>query len=129
MNRWWSRAATALLLLTLVVIAALTVAWAMLPLDGTTITVDGETFSLGSLSGGQIVAAFAIAIIATIVALLVAAFAIVVSLAVAVFGAGIGILAAAASLALVASPLLLIGWLVWRAFRRPRPASTTAPAA
>ncbi|HEY2188271.1 MAG TPA: hypothetical protein VGH48_06900, partial [Caldimonas sp.] len=76
MNRWWSRAATALLLLTLVIVAALTVAWAMLPLDGTTITVDGETFSLANLSGGQVVAAFVIAIIATIAALLVAAFAV-----------------------------------------------------
>jgi hypothetical protein len=129
MNRWWSRAAAALLLLTLVVVAALTVAWAMLPLDGTTITVDGESFSLGSLSGGQLVAAFVIAIVATITALLVAAFAVVVSLVVAVFGVSIGIFAAAASLALVASPLLLIGWLVWRAVRRPPSATTTAPAA
>jgi hypothetical protein len=129
MNRWWSRAATALLLLTLVIVAALTVAWAMLPLDGTTITVDGETFSLANLSGGQVVAAFVIAIIATIAALLVAAFAVVVGLAVAVLGVAVGMLAAAASLALVASPLLLVGWLVWRAVRRPRPATTTAPAA
>ncbi|HEY2558803.1 MAG TPA: hypothetical protein VGI48_03730 [Caldimonas sp.] len=129
MNRWWSRAGAALLLLALVVIAVLTVAWAALPLDGTTITVDGETFSLANLSGGQLVAAFAIAIVATIAALLVAAFAVVVGLAVAVLGVAVGMLAAAASLALVASPLLLVGWLVWRVMRRPRPASTTATAA
>jgi hypothetical protein len=129
MRRWWSGAAAALLLLALVVVAALMVAWAALPLDGTTITVDGETFSLANLSGGQVAAVFAIGIVATIAALLLAALAVIVGLAAAVLGIGVGILATAASLTLVASPLLLIGWLLWRAVRRQRLESSATTAA
>jgi hypothetical protein len=106
MNRWVSGAATALLVLTIVVAAALAAAWIALPLDGTTITI---------------------ALVVTLAALVVAAIAVVLGLAVAVLGIAVGVLATVASLALVASPFLLVGWLVWRAVRRPS-AVPVAPA-
>jgi|KBSMisStandDraft_5_1062788.scaffolds.fasta_scaffold1072261_1 hypothetical protein len=130
MNRWWSRVAAALLLLAIVIAAVLAVSLYALPLDGTTVTVDGETFSLANISASQAVAAFAVAVVATVAGLIVAAVAIAFALLVAALGIGIGILATVASLALVASPFLLVGWLVWRAVRAPRQASAppTAPA-
>ena len=130
MYRWWSRVAVALLLLAIVIAAVLAVSLYALPLDGTTVTVDGETFSLGNVSASQAVAAFAIAVVATVVGLIVAAFAIAFALLVAALAIGIAILATVASLALVASPFLLVAWLVWRAVRGPRHASpsTAAPA-
>jgi hypothetical protein len=130
MNRWWSRVAVALLLLAVVVAAVLAVSLYALPLDGTTVTVDGETFSLANVSASQAVAAFAIAVVATVVGLIIAALAIAFALLVAALGIGIGLLATVASLALVASPFLLLGWLVWRAVRAPRRTSpsTAAPA-
>jgi hypothetical protein len=128
MNRWWSRAATALALLAMVVAALLAVAWLAFPLDGTTITIDGETFSLANLSGWQVVAIFAFGVAVALAALLVAAVAVLLALVVAVLGIAVGVLATVASLALVASPFLLIGWLVWRAVRKPRPAAAVAAA-
>jgi len=128
MNRWWSRAATALALLAIFIAALLAVAWFALPLDGTTITIDGETFSLADLSAWQVVATFAFGVAVALAALLVAAVAVLLALVVAVLGIGVGVLATVASLALVASPFLLVGWLVWRAVRKPRPAATAAPA-
>ena len=129
MNRWLSAAATALLLLAIVVTRALAVAWQALPLDGTTITIDGERFSLGSLSGGHAAAAFAIGVVVTMAALVVAAVAIVFAIVVAALGVGLGVVATVASLALVASPFLIVGWLVWRAVRRDRAAAATVQAA
>jgi len=128
MNRWWSRAAMALLLLAIVFAALLAAAWFALPLDGTTITVDGETFSLADLSGWEVAALFAFGVAAALVALIVAAAAVAFGLVVALLGIGVGILATVASLALVASPFLLVGWLVWRAVRKPRHRSTAAVA-
>ena len=56
MNRWWSRVALALLLLAIVIAAVLAVSLYALPLDGTTVTVDGETFSLGNVSASRAMA-------------------------------------------------------------------------
>ena len=78
MNRWWSRVAAALLLLAVVIAAVLAVSLYALPLDGTTVTVDGETFSLANISASQAVAAFAVAVVATVAGLIVAAVAIAV---------------------------------------------------
>ena len=119
MNRWWSRVAAALLVLAVVIAAGITLAWNALPLDGTTIWIDGESFSLATLSGGHALAVFAIALIVVLAALVLAALGVVIGLAAAALGIAVGVLATAASLALVASPFLLVGWLVWRAFRKP----------
>jgi hypothetical protein len=126
MNRWWSRVAAALLVLAVVVAAGVTLAWNALPLDGTTVWIDGESFSLADLSAGHAVAVFAIALVVTLAALVLAALAVVIGLAAAALGIAVGVLATAASLLLVASPFLLVGWLLWRLLRKP---ASNAPAA
>ena len=57
MSRWSIRFALVLLLLAVAVALALTAAWMTLPLDGTTITIDGESFPLAPLRDDNIVAA------------------------------------------------------------------------
>ena len=125
----WSRAlAIALLVLTLVVAVLITMAWFSLPLDGITVTVEGQTFSLADLQGPQIVVAFCIAVAAVVVAIVAALVMVVVGLGFGALGVAFGLLTAAASLALVLAPLALIGWLLWRLFHdRPAPVATPAP--
>ena len=129
MNPWFRAAAILLLVLAVVVAAVLAAAWAVLPLDGVTVTIDGETFSPADLSGAQLAAAFAIALVVSLAALIVGALAVAFALVVAALSVGVGVLATAASLALVALPFVLVGWLVWRLFRRPRAGAATTTAA
>ena len=126
MSRWWIRAALALLLLALVVAGALTAAWLTLPLDGTTITVDGARFPAATLRDEHAVAAFVIALVVTLVAGVVAATALAFGIAVAALAIGLGVFATVATLAVLASPLLLLVWLVWRATRPARGGATAA---
>ena len=130
------RAARNLLLLMLAgaVLVALAIAAALvwgIPYEHITVVIDGERIELPPLGPGHWLVASAI------VLLVLAVLAVVVPLAIA-FGlaAPLGLLAlalvAAAVLAAVAlSPLLLLGWLMWRIARRPGtatpPAPTTAP--
>jgi len=127
MMKSWTRAvAIALLVLTLVVAALITMAWFSLPLDGITISAHGQTFSLADLQGPQVAAALCVAVAAVVVALLAALVMVVVGLAIGALGIAFGLLAAAASLALVLSPFALIGWLLWRLLReRPRQIAVT----
>jgi hypothetical protein len=126
MSRWLIRAALAVLLLAIVVAVALTAAWLSLPLEGTTISVDGDSFSLASLRGDHVVAAFAIALVVALVASIVAAAVLAFTLVVVLLATGVALLVTVASLAIVASPLLFVGWLVWRATRPPRPRAAVA---
>ena len=125
----WSRAlAIALLVLTLVVATLITMAWFSLPLDGITITVHGQTFSLAELRGPQVAVALSIAVTAVVVAIVVALVMVVVGLVVGALGLAFGLLTAAASLAVVLAPFALIGWLLWRLFRdRPAPVVSSNP--
>jgi hypothetical protein len=118
----WSRAAaTLLLVLGLVIAALLAAAWAMLPLEHVALTLDGESFSLADLHGTSAVLFFVAAVAVMMSAFVAVMFAVVVGLG---FGA-IGLVATIASLALIAAPFILVGWLVWRALRaRPAPAIT-----
>ena len=101
MKRVWSVLGWMMLVLVVVIGAAIAVLWLALPLDGTTISIDGESFSLANLSGGELALAFVAAILASL-----------------------------AALAIVASPFILVGWLVWRAVhRRPSAIATTTTAA
>ena len=69
----WSRAlAIALLVLTLVVAVLITMAWFSLPLDGITVTVDGQTFSLADLHGPQVAVGLCIAVAAVVIAIVAA---------------------------------------------------------
>jgi hypothetical protein len=123
----WSRAlAIALLVLTLVVAVLITMAWFSLPLDGITVTVEGQTFSLADLRGPQVAVALSVAVAAVVVAIVVALVAVVVGLVFGALGLAFGLLTAAASLAVVLSPFALIAWLLWRQFH-DRPAPVAAP--
>ena len=128
MIKSWSRAlAIGLLVLTLLVAVLIATVWSALPLDGVTVTAHGQSFSLADLHGPQIVVAFCIAVAAVVVAIVAALAAVVVGLAFGALGLAFGLLTAAASLALVLSPFVLIGWLLWRLFRE-RPAAIVTKA-
>jgi hypothetical protein len=125
----WSRAlAIALLVLTLIVAALITMAWFSLPLEGITVTVEGQTFSLADLQGPQVAVGLCIAVAVVDVAIVAALMMVVVGLALGALGIAFGLLTAAASLAVVLSPFALIAWLLWRQFHeRPAPVATHRP--
>jgi len=124
---WWILGWSSLALVAFVA-ATIAVLWAALPLDATTISIDGESFSLASLSGGELALGFVAAILASLAALAVGALATALGLAAGALGIGLGVLAVVAVLAMFASPFLLVGWLVWLAVRR-RPWRALAPVA
>jgi hypothetical protein len=128
MKRGWSIVATTLVVLGIVVAGAAALAWNALPLDGTTVWIDGESFSLAERGGAPAVAGFASAFVVSLAALALAACGVAVGLAAAAIGIGIGVLATAASLALIASPFLLVGWLLWRVLRKPASSAPVASA-
>ncbi|MEO7115745.1 MAG: hypothetical protein ABIZ18_07785 [Caldimonas sp.] len=124
MSPSWKRALVILLLVVTLVVAGLMVAaWSMLPLAHTSITFDGDRFSLADLASTHAVVFFAIAVVAVV-------FAVMVAIAAGAFGLGLGLLGLAfgglvtvGTLALVAAPFALVVWLLWR-LTHPR-ASTT----
>jgi|KBSMisStandDraft_5_1062788.scaffolds.fasta_scaffold06698_2 hypothetical protein len=128
MKRVWSILGWMSLVLVIVVAAIVAALWLALPLVSTTISIDGESFSLANLSGGELALAFVAAVLASLAALAVGALATALGLAAGALGIGIGLLATVAVLALLASPFLVVGWLVWRAARRPRALPPTATA-
>jgi hypothetical protein len=129
MKRVWSILGWMSLVLVVVVAATVAALWLALPLVSTTISIDGESFSLANLSGGELALAFVAAVLASLAALAVGALATALGLAAGALGIGLGLVATVAVLALVASPFLLVGWLVWRAARRrPRALPPTATA-
>ena len=111
-----------LLVLMLVVAGVIAAAWALLPLDSTVVTIDGERFAFGELSGTA-------SVVFVVIAVAVVVFALVAAITAGVFGLGLGVLGLAfgglvtlATLAFVAAPIVLVGWLIWRAARtRPAP--------
>ena len=129
MTKSWSRAlAIALLALTLVVAVLITMAWFSLPLDGITVTVEGQSFSLADLQGPQLAVGLCIAVAAVVFAIVAALVLVVVGLAVGALGIAFGLLTATASLAVVLSPFALIAWLLWRQFhQRPTPVAAHQP--
>ena len=129
MIKTWSRAlAIALLVLTLFVAGLIATAWFALPLDGITVTVEGQSFSLADLQGPQLAVGLCIAVAVVVIAIVAALVMVVVGLGFGALGIAFGLLTAAASLALVLSPFALIGWLLWRLFHdRPAPVATPAP--
>jgi hypothetical protein len=128
MKRVWSILGWMSLVLVIVVAAIVAALWLALPLVSTTISIDGESFSLANLSGGELALAFVAAVLASLAALAVGALATALGLAAGALGIGIGLLVTVAVLALLASPFLVVGWLVWRAARRPRALPPTATA-
>jgi len=125
----WSRAlAIALLVLTLVVAVLITMAWFSLPLDGITVTVEGQTFSLADLQGPQLAVGLCIAVAVVVIAIVAALVMVVVGVVVGALGIAFGLLTATASLAVVLSPFALIAWLLWRQFHKgPAPVAVHQP--
>ncbi len=126
MRTAWPRAVAVLLLIFVLVVAlVLAAAWAAIPFDGTTITVDGETFRLADLTGSHPVVFFTIAVAAVVFALLVALSATAFGLGLGALGLAFGLLVTLGTVALVAAPFALALWLLWR-LARPRPATRVA---
>jgi hypothetical protein len=100
-----------------------------LVLDRVTLVIDGEQIVLPSLSGWQAALAATTALLAVLLATLVA---IAIAFGATVFGVAAASIAVLLTLLLVASPLLLIGWIVrmlWllaRRASRPKPAVLSA---
>ena len=123
MKSWHRGVAILLVVLTLVVCVLMAVAWFALPLEGITVTVDGTSYSLvDTLHGPRGVVLFFVAVAAVVIAIVAALSMVVVGIGFGALGLAFGLLTALASLALVAAPFALIGWLLWRLFRsRPAP--------
>ena len=118
MSPSWRRAlGIVLLILTLMVAALMVAAWTLLPLDHTSITIGGETYSLADLSGTNVVAFFVIAVVVVVFALVAAIGATVFGLGIGALGVAFGLVVTIGTLALVASPFALVIWLVWRFVR------------
>jgi hypothetical protein len=92
--------------------------WAA-PLDGATLSIDGEQFTFTRLQGGEWLLAVGAVLLAMLVVLLVVPFAVIVPLLCAAFGIAVAVCVVLGVAALLLSPLLLLLWLVWRLTRGP----------
>ena len=115
-----------LLALSAATLAALLV-WA-LPGHIGSISINGEELALGPASLAHWLVATLVVLALLLVLLLVVPFALLLGLALPLALALIGVLLVVLLSAIVFSPLLLAGWLLWRAVRadRPRDAATIA---
>jgi hypothetical protein len=104
------------------------IAWSVWPLDGTSFAIDREGLTLSGLQGWHPLAAVGFGIVAAVVGICIAILAVSFALVSTALGLGLALLAVAGSLGLVATPFLLVGWLVWR-LARPRPMPAASPAA
>jgi hypothetical protein len=121
----------ALLVAGLVVVAAVVVAAVALsyvPYPNATLTIDGETLSLSGLDGWQAAAVLAAGAMALVGFVIASALGILAGVVVAVLAALLAVAAVAVVALLLASPLLLVGWLLWRALRRSRSPPSSAAA-
>ena len=123
----WGRAvAIALLLAFVAIVVGMAVAWSLLPLDHTTITIDDETVRLSGIDGWRIAVAIAAASAGVLIALIVGALAVVFALLAAALSIAVALAFAVAALALVASPVLVVAWAIWRAVRPSNPTRAAA---
>ena len=123
--RWLAALAALVLLVALAIGAALAAAWSALPPDGATLVIDGETIALPSLSGGQRAAALALVVFAVLVTAAIVVGVVAIVLASVLFGLAISALVSVLTVLLAASPVLLLGWLIWRLSKGPAPAGAT----
>ena len=117
----------ALVLLAMLVVAAATLGtlWVMVaPEHLPTIVINGRELMLGADDGAHWLAATVAALVALLVLMVVVPLALLLAMALplllVVVGLAIGGLAIALIVGLTLAPLLLVGWLVWRATRGPR---------
>ena len=97
---------------------AAVVQWAP-PLDGATLDIDGEQFTLTQLQGGEWLLAIGAVLLALVGVLLVVPFALIVPLLCAALGIAVAMCVLLGVAALLLSPLLLLAWIVWRLARSP----------
>jgi hypothetical protein len=117
----------ALVLLAMLVVAATTLGtlWVLVaPEHLPTIVVNGRELVLGANGGAHWLAAMLAALAALLVLMVVVPMALLLAIALplllAVIGLAVGGLAIALIVGLALAPLLLVGWLVWRATRGRR---------
>jgi hypothetical protein len=128
MKAWHRGVTVLLLLLTVVVSVVMAVAWFALPLDGVTVSMNGQTYSVvDMMHGPRGVVFFVAAVAAAVIAIVAALSMVVVGIGFGAIGLVFGLLTALTSLVLVASPFVLIGWLLWRLLRQRPAAIATGP--
>lgn len=127
MKTWlrWLLAAGIVIVLAIVTVAVML---SYMPYPNATMSIDGDTLSLSGLDGWGAAAVLTAAAMALVSFFLASALAILAGILVAVLTAVLAVAAVAAVLLLLTSPLLLVGWLLWRALTTSRP-PTSAPAA
>ena len=111
------------LMLSLAGIAAL-VLTASEPLANAVLSINDHDIVLSGLSG-NLPALALVGLAMAVVLVVVVPCAVVVPLLAIGIGLAFGVLAIVATTALLLSPLLLIGWVIWRLARPARPASMT----
>ena len=126
------RAARNLLLLMFAgaVLVALAIAAALvwgIPYDHITVVIDGERIELPPLGPGHFLVASVVVLFVLAVLAVVLPLAIAVGLAAPLGLLALALIAFAVLTALALSPVLLLGWLMWRIARRP--GSSTVPTA
>ncbi|MEP7302265.1 MAG: hypothetical protein ABI699_12110 [Caldimonas sp.] len=123
----WGRAIALFLLLAFLAIAlGITFVWSALPLDHATILIDDESIHLAGIDGWHVAVLIAAAAAVILIALLVGTLAVVFALLAAALSVVVALLVVVATLALVASPILLVVWAIWRV---ARPSCDARPAA
>jgi hypothetical protein len=123
----WGRAiASSLLLAFVAIVVGMAVAWSLLPLDHTTISIDDETVRLSGIEGWRIAVVIAAASAGVLIALIVGVLAVVFALLAAALSIVAALAIVIATLALVASPILVVVWAIWRLTRSANDARPAA---
>jgi len=112
------------LLLSVVGIAAI-VATGGDPLAHAVISVNDHEVALSGLQGNLPLLVL-VGLVVAVVLVVVVPLAVGIPLVLVAFGLALGVLAIAAATALLLSPLILIGWALWRLARPARPARVSA---
>jgi len=130
--KWMFKGFAAVVLIA-VVMSALLIGAALYfgaPFENAVIHVDDTSFTIGELGPGHWLLAFAGIVLAFVIVMLVVPIAVLVPLAFAAIAVAVSLAFTAVVIGIVFSPLLLIGWLIWRLARgpsaNPRPAAPPA---
>lgn len=113
--KWFAKGLIAIVLISLLTSALLVGAATAFgtPFDHATIQIDDASLTLGELTAGHWLIALAGIALACAVVMVVVPLAVLVPLALAAFGIVVALTLTTAALAVVCSPLILIGWLLW----------------
>ena len=123
-NRWWRGLAFAIVVTVLIGAAVAVLLANALPdaLGQAVISIDGDRVTFSELHGHPLVG-FAVGTAVALVALVLVPIVVCVPLLAVALALAVAVLALAGTAALVLSPLLILGWIVWRLARPGRPAT------